>query len=137
MISIGIDAGKTFGFAVYDEDVGFTYVDEWKFVSFVSLHTYMMNLIRIWKPDVVIIAESMTRGIKIAKAHGMYYGVIALCCEAKNVPIVFERDNRMRSKVFGKDKKKIQSQIEWKEDRQDVADAMTAARYVSFLEIDE
>lgn len=135
MITLGIDIGKHFGFAVANNGAPI-HTEEMKFVSLWDLERKVIALIRLWKPQVVLLCESRCASLTNASTHGGYAAIVEMACQKCEVPFVARPDNTMRKTVFGKgNKSKEEIRLHFQTETDHESDAMVAAVYGHQLSI--
>lgn len=104
MIIIAIDLGKTCGVSVRT-DQGIEFEEEYEYRSLLQLHTYVKALLRLWKPDLLIIPYP-TRFYAVILAHGKMMGAIEAAAEFTNTPVINCQDSTCKKVVLGSGKAK-------------------------------
>jgi len=104
MIIIAIDLGKTCGVSVRT-DQGIEFEEEYQYRSLLQLHTYVKGLLRLWKPDLLILPYP-TRFYAVILAHGKMIGAIEAAAEFTNTPVIETNDSRCKKLVLGNGKAK-------------------------------
>jgi len=136
MISIGFDPAKQYGLAIYDQDIGIVYKKSAKFTSLHALYKEIRDLMILYSPDVLILAQAAGKFTKTIWQHGKYSGIAEMLCQKKGVTYIEQFDSQLRKAVHGKGRMSKQEVMEATNETDDnIADAVTAARYIDFLNI--
>lgn len=137
MISIGIDPGRNWGWAVFPEDTNaflksthFPKPFSSRFESLQSFYKTLNEIFKEWNPDIVVTCRAMGRFAGVIRVHGAMAGVVELVCEQRGVTYMDIEDSTMRKKVLGNGRlKKDDVMNATGINDEHVADAMVAARY--------
>ena len=126
---IGIDVGKSGGYAVR-KDGNFIECEPFPFVSLVDVYNKFKELIRVYKPDIIITGKP-NRMYNIILRHAQFIGVISLLGEKNNISVVMVNDTTVRAKIMGKGNgfNKVGLHELMKGETQDVSDSMSFALY--------
>lgn len=103
---LGIDIGKRGGFAV-SIDGNIEYSDIFLFDSYKKVYSFFLEIINVWKIDVIITGKINLRVQKIAQkiaySHIPYIGIFGLLSEKARIDFIYDvSDDTMRCAVLGK-----------------------------------
>jgi len=102
MVILSIDLGKDCGVSVRTSQ-GIELEEEYKFKNFSQLQSYVKDLCRQWRPDLVL-APYPTRFYNTILKHGKMLGVICAVCEQLDIVMIEVQDKTCKKVVTGSGK---------------------------------
>ena len=102
MVILSIDLGKVCGVSIRTSQ-GIELEEEYKFKNFYQLQSYVKDLCRQWRPDLVL-APYPTRFYNTILKHGKMLGVICAVCEQLDIVMIEVQDKTCKKAVTGSGK---------------------------------
>jgi len=128
---MGVDVGKKGGISVMMDGL-FILTYSLAMTSLLDTYNEVKKIITNSSVDAVITGKP-NRMYNVIMSHAQFIGVIAMACEAANIPLIIENDSTMRAFVLGKGNGKRKDLIheKYKGETPDVSDSMLFCDYLN------